>query len=309
VVAYRGGSAEAARHHLLTLESESARAPAPFIVGVPRSGTTLLRLMLDAHPELTIPPETHFLPRVIRACRQRASPERVVRVVARHRRWEDFGIEPEQYLARLREIEPLEAGPAIRAFYELYAERAGKPRWGDKTPGYAIKMRRIQRALPEARFIHLIRDGRDVVLSRESKTRRPLPVDVAAKRWKRRVMATRNRSEGVAYTELRYEALVTDPEASLRQVCELIELPFDPAMLDYHEGAEERLSEIDRELPASRGHERLEAGPRLAAHGRVSQPPSAERIGAWRSEMPPADQAAFEEVAGDLLAELGYEPA
>jgi Sulfotransferase family len=284
--------------------------PAPFIVGVPRSGTTLLRLMLDAHPELTIPPETHFLPRVIRACRHGASPERVAHVAARHRRWEDFGIEREQYLDRLRQIEPLEAGPAIRAFYELYAEHAGKPRWGDKTPGYAVKMRRIQRALPEAHFIHLIRDGRDVVLSQARKSERPLPVEVAAKRWKRRVVATRKRSEGVDhYTELRYEDLVTDPEAALRRVCELIELSFDPAMLAYHEHATERLDEIDRELPARRGHRRLEAGPRIAAHGRASQPPTPERAGAWRTEMPAADQAAFQEAAGDLLAELGYEQA
>jgi Sulfotransferase family len=282
--------------------------PAPFIVGVPRSGTTLLRLMLDSHPELTIPPETHFLPRVIRACRQGASPERVVAVVARHRRWEDFGIRPDEYLGRLRQIQPLEAGPAIRAFYELYAERAGKPRWGDKTPGYAVKMRRIERALPEARFIHVIRDGRDVVASRARKSRRPLPVGVAAKRWKRRVIATRTRAESVAsYTELRYEDLVTDTEASLRRICALIELPFDPAMLDYHERAAERLREIDRELPARRGHSRLEAGPRLAAHVRLSQPLSSARVGAWRSEMPAADRVAFDEAAGDLLAELGYD--
>jgi hypothetical protein len=290
------------------VEAGDPRPPAPFIVGVPRSGTTLLRLMLDAHPELTIPPETHFLPRVIRACRHGASPERIAHVVSRHRRWEDFGIEREQYLARLRQIHPLEAGPAIRAFYDLYAERTGKPRWGDKTPGYAVKMRRIQRALPEARFIHLIRDGRDVIMSRARKSQRPLRVEVAAKRWKRRVVATRKRSEGVdGYMELRYEELVANPEAALRRVCELIELPFDPAMLAYHERAAQRLGEIDRELPARRGHRRLEAGPRLAAHGRASQPPTPERAGAWRTEMSPADQDAFERVASDLLAELGYE--
>jgi Sulfotransferase family len=121
-------------------------------------------------------------------------------------------------------------------------------------------------------------------------------------------MATRNRSQDVThYTELRYEELVEDPEATLRRVCELIELPFDPVMLDYHEHAADRLREIDRELPASRGHDRLEAGPRLAAHERASEPPAPERIGAWRTEMPADDRAAFEEVAGHLLDELGYE--
>ena len=57
------------------------------------------------------------------------------------------------------------AADAIRAFYMLYAEREGKTRYGDKTPGYVQEMRRIQRVLPEARFVHIIRDGRDVSLS------------------------------------------------------------------------------------------------------------------------------------------------
>jgi hypothetical protein len=274
---------------------------------VVRSGTTLLRLMLDAHPELAIPPETHFLPRVIRACRRDPSPERVAWVITSHRRWGDFGLDEAELLDRLRAIEPLEAGSAIRAFYRLYADKRGKPRWGDKTPGYATRMRRIQRALPEARFIHLIRDGRDVVLSRQTKSRRPPPVGLAAKRWKRRIIATRKRAQGVShYLELRYEDLVLDTEGTLRRVCEYIELPFDPAMLAYHEHAEERLGEIDRELPPKRGRPRLGARRRLAAHERAFEPPAPDRISAWRSEMSDRDRAAFEAEAGDLLTELGY---
>jgi sulfotransferase family protein len=284
------------------------RPPAPFIVGVPRSGTTLLRLMLDAHPELTIPPETHFIPAVIRACRKGADAAHVANAITGHRRWADFGLAEEELVARLRRIEPLEAGSAIRAFYGLYAEHQGKPRWGDKTPGYATKMRRIQRALPEARFVHVIRDGRDVVLSRARKSRRPKPVGLAAKRWKRRVIATRNRSASVRhYTEVRYEDLVTETEPMLRAVCEFVELPFDAAMLDHHEHAAERLGEIDRDLPARRGRPELGAEPRIAAHAHASELPAPDRAAAWRTEMSPEDIAAFEAVAGDLLAELGYE--
>jgi len=283
------------------------RLPAPFVVGVPRSGTTLLRLMLDAHPELAIPPETHFIPAVIRACRKGASADRVAEAITGHRRWSDFGLAEEELLERLRAIDPLEAGPAIRAFFELYAEKQGKPRWGDKTPGYATKMRRIQRALPEARFIHLIRDGRDVVLSRARKSRRQKPVGLAARRWKRRVIATRNRSATVNhYIEVRHEDLVTDTDSTLRAVCDFVELRFDPAMLAYHEHAGERLDEIDRALPARRGRHELDAEHRIAAHVRASEPPAPERIGAWRTEMSPEDLAAFEAEAGDLLDELGY---
>src|SRR5215218_10286520 len=98
--------------------------PAPFVVGVGRSGTTLLRMMLDAHPQLAIPPETHFVPDLIVACeRLRVSPERLVDLVIhdRHRRWGDFGIGKAEYLARLRAIEHLNGADAVRAFYELYA--------------------------------------------------------------------------------------------------------------------------------------------------------------------------------------------
>ena len=289
------------------MSAGGGHAPAPFVVGVPRSGTTLLRLMLDAHPELTIPPETHFIPSVIRAARRGGSADRVAALITHHRRWRDFGLDANELRERIRALDPLEAGAAIRAFYELYAERHGKPRWGDKTPGYAVRMRRIQRALPEARFVHVIRDGRDVATSRNRRSREPLSADVAARRWKRRVVSARKRSGRVHYAEVRYEELVAEPEATLRRVCAFAELPFDAVMLDYHERASERLAEIDRDLPARRGRHELDAEARIAAHARAGEPPVAKRIGAWREEMVPEDVAAFEVEAGDLLVELGYE--
>jgi hypothetical protein len=282
-------------------------APSPFVVGVPRSGTTLLRLMLDAHPELAIPPETHFIPAVIRAIRRGGSADRVADRITQHRRWADFGLDAAELRRRIRGVDPLDAGAAIRAFYELYAEDQGKPRWGDKTPGYATKMRRIAKALPEARFVHVIRDGRAVVASRARRSRRPLPVDVAARRWKRRVVSTRNRSNRVEhYTEVRYEDLIGDTEDALRGVSSFVELPFDEAMLRHHERAGERLAEIDRDLPARGGRPDLGAEPRIAAHARADQPPDPRRADAWLDEMAAEDVAAFEAEAGDLLDTLGY---
>ena len=122
------------------------------------------------------------------------------------------------------------------------------------------------------------------------------------------MVSARKRSEGVDhYAEVRYEELVTEPEATLRRVCAFTELPFDAAMLSYHEHAAERLEEIDRDLPARRGRHELDAEARISAHARASEPPAAQRIGAWREEMAPDDVAAFEAEAGDVLAELGYE--
>src|SRR5687767_12398889 len=113
------------------------RPPAPFVVGMNRSGTTLLRMMLDAHPQLVLPPETHFVPDLIRATRKRgAKAADALAAMKAHREWEDFSFSDEEALAWLEALPRLEPGAAVRAFYEAYAARAGKHRWGEKTPRY-----------------------------------------------------------------------------------------------------------------------------------------------------------------------------
>ena len=265
-------------------------------------------MMLDAHPELTIPPETHFVPDVIEACDERgATPEQIVEVMASHREWGDFGLGTDEVLGRLRELDPMTAGGALRVFYGLYADRVGKPRWGEKTPGYATNMVQIQGALPEARFVHLIRDGRDVALSAMDRAKKPITATQVAKRWKRRITkARRQRRKLRHYMEVRYEDLVLDTEPTLRKVAEFLELRWDPGMLDYHERASERLEEMARELPATDSRPQLEQDHRLKIHALTTEPPKRERVERWREQMSEEDRVAFEGVAGELLAELGY---
>ena len=195
--------------------SGSRRArPAPFIVGVGRSGTTLLRLMLDSHPELAIPPETGFAPEVVRACRAGAARRR--RAGRAAARAAQLGrLRPRRGRARAplrglrgrldggarsaRALRPLRGGP-------------GKPRWGDKTPAYVKRMPMISKALPEARFVHVIRDGRDVALSRARRRacREPAPPERAAETWRKRILRAREAAERLDhYLEVRYEDLVT----------------------------------------------------------------------------------------------------
>jgi hypothetical protein len=301
----------AAASHLRRRLTTRRRPPAPFIVGVNRSGTTLLRLMLDSHPQLTIPPETHFVPEMIRlARRQNTTRKRLLRAATDHPRWGDFGLDEELLLARLQEVKPLNPTDAIRVFYDLYAEKEGKPRWGDKTPRYMRAMPRIERALPEARFIHLIRDGRDVALSQAERAlegEAPTLTEVA-ERWRRRIETARVHAADLdSYLEVRYEDLVGEPELALREVCEFLELPYDAAMLDYHQRAAARLTEMDRDLGTGEDGPVRTGDQRLAGHAMTSEPPTTERSGRWRQEMSAADEAEFERVAGALLAELGYE--
>jgi Sulfotransferase family len=294
----------------LTRRGDPQQRPAPFVVGVGRSGTTLLRLMLDAHPRVAIPPETHFVPELIGRARLRVSAEELVEELVAARHWDDFGLDAGALRGRVAGLGDARAAAVLRAFYTLYAESQGKDRWGDKTPIYVKRMRLIVEVLPEARFIHLIRDGRDVALSRR---RRGMgagkPIADVAERWRRRITLARRQARRLRgrYLELRYEDLVTDPEPHLRAICELCELEFDPAMLAHHQRAEERLAELGHDLGPEGGRRERSREERLAAHAMAARPASGERAGAWRSEMSDEDRTEFEAVAGDLLAELGYD--
>jgi len=288
----------------------SAPPPAPFVVGATRSGTTLLRLMLDAHPDVAIPSETHFIPELIAAREKHgASAEQMLELLTSHRRWGDFTLEPEELAAAWADVDPLTGPDAVRAFFALYARKQDNPgaRWGDKTPGYIKNMREIQTYLPEARFVHLIRDGRDVALSVLKQDWGPQTVEAAAEKWRSRVLRGRAQQPYLGfYMEVKFEDLVLHTERELRRICEFIDLDFDPAMLGYHETAAQRLQEKARALPRAHG-EAQSAEKRLMSHAKTFEPPNPELIGTWRARMSDPDRAAYEALAGDLLAELGYE--
>ncbi len=284
-------------------------APAPFVVGVARSGTTLLGMMLDAHPELAIPPETHFIPKLIKACEEPGGDprRRALELLTTHRRWPDFQLDADELRQAFDQIEPFSAGAALRAFYGAYARGERKPRWGDKTPGYARRMRKIESALPEAHFIHLIRDGRDVALSQLEVHHGAESVRDAAEGWVDGIARARRNARRIEhYMEARYEDLVEDPAPVLRRVCAFVALPYDSTMLSYHERATERMAEIARDFERQ-GQEAIPAEVRAKQHARVASPPQSQRAGRWRSEMAATDCEAFESVAGELLTELGYE--
>src|SRR4051812_49471184 len=309
---------EAVKRTLRRRRRSTDRPPAPFVVGVSRSGTTLLRLMLDAHPDLTIPAETHFVPMVANACdeliKEGASSEKVreraLATMTGHPRWGDFLLDPDDVRARMEAHEPITTGDAIRAFYEAAAAQQGKPRWGDKSPPYTYKAGRIQTALPEAHFIHIIRDGRDVALSLSEVSWGTDDITVAAEKWVSELRKARKRAKNLVrgtYMEVHYEDLVTDPEPVLRKVADFAGLPWSDEMLNYPERAAERMrGEMERTLKPLGGGT-ITAEERTRQHQLVLEKPSASRAGRWRTDMSPENRRAFEEVAGGLLKKLGYE--
>jgi hypothetical protein len=281
--------------------------PMPVIVGVPRSGTTLLRMMIDAHSAIAIPPETGFLPALADLDPSSDSAGAAWELITAFHTWPDFHLDAAALRDQFERLAPLAPADAARAFYRSYAARHGKTRWGDKTPGYGTVIDRIASLLPEARIIHMIRDGRDVMVSVRGLWFRPGDtVEACAADWVHRIVTTRERAARVPwYLEIRYEALVRDPEATLQAICRFLELPFDPAMLSYYAGSAARLEEHEARYDAQGGLVIAKAD-RLRNQRFVMEPPRPDRIGRWQAELTVEDVRRFTDVAGEWLDRLGY---
>jgi hypothetical protein len=277
-----------------------SRFPFPFLVGSERSGTTLFRLMLDAHPDMAVPPESYF---IIDLYRKRRSYERrdrpydtiaLANDLAGSRWFRAWGMPPRELATAMRREDNVDFAEAIRKVYRGYARMHGKSRYGDKTPAYVQHIGTLARVFADARFVHLIRDGRNVAMSLTEVNWGPGDLLEGALQWRERVLRGR-RSGGELgahrYLEVRYERLVSEPEPVLREVSEFLELPFDDAMLRHSETAAERIP-----------------GRPDGLHRRAATAPVTD-VRDWRRDMPREDLESIEAIAGDLLDELGYERA
>jgi hypothetical protein len=263
-----------------------------FIVGCPRSGTSLLRDLLRSHPHLTFPNESHFISGFYRAYGDPRSDDEA-RILARRildQHWiRSWGLEldPEAFAdARsFREV--------VSRLFSEWARREGKPRWGDKTPHYVTDLPVLAELFPACRILHIHRDGRDVALSWLRTGMEPRNVYTAAKAWKERVTVGRRAGTALGpetYREVSFEALVTHPREVMMEVCEFVGESFTEEVL--------RPSLLPRLYRPRWIRRRPPRPPR-----EVIDPSHA---GGWRDRMTPRQRVLFESVAGDLLADLGY---
>lgn len=291
---------------------ESSLPPMPFVIGAPRSGTTLLRFMLDAHSQLAIPPETGFFSRAKALEESHADAaaflEQITHFPESLPAWGDYGLDREAVWSELEAIEPFTIAAGFRTFYRMYARKFGKNRWGDKTPLHSRHVATIRHVLPEARFIHIIRDGRDAALSlREMWFSPGREIETQATYWRDWVLAARDEGLGRDdYLEIRYEDLVHAPRRALKRICSFIELPFEDRMLSYHRNVPSRLREHGTRVRVD-GKVMVTHEGRLEQARLTTQPPDTSRVFAWKSAMQDDERERFESVAGPLLRELGYE--
>jgi hypothetical protein len=268
--------------------------PPLHVLGVRRSGTTLLRVMLDRNSELAVPDESYFIPQLADRHHGRIDVAAFVDDLRRLPTLREWDVPVEEVQTRLRPS--MTVGEAIAAVYESYAARRGKSRWGDKTPMYMQRLRMLERLFPDALYVHLVRDGRDAAVSflampagivTETWAHPRTAADFACQ-WRTEVTAARKLGRRVGprrYLELRYEQLVAAPEHELRRLCEFAGLEYQAGMLDYR----------DKVDVSSKPHQQS-----------LTKPPT-PGLRDWRTELSPGDVAAFDTVAGGLLRELGYE--
>ncbi|HEX4157423.1 MAG TPA: sulfotransferase [Rhizomicrobium sp.] len=268
-----------------------------FIVGAGRSGSTLLRLLLTAHSRIHIPPETWFIiPLVermpIEARLSTTQTEDVVDIIISNYRWPDMEIDAESLKRDSATLELPRLRQVIDLVYDHLLRRSGKARLGDKTPPYIAIVPQLAALYPEAKFIHLIRDGRDVAISYIEMTYECRFYDGRRFDWIAALEKARSyrRSEHAAQIlEVRYENLVARQEATLREICTFLGEEFEPQMLD----PQPRITAI----PERERH----------IHRKINRPVSPDLIGVWRRKLSGIECFLMESCLRDYLIDFGYE--
>jgi hypothetical protein len=193
---------------------------------------------------------------------------------------------------------PAGLGPAdayrfvAEAPYVAYAAKHGKPGWADKTPHYVHHIDHLRRVWPRARFVVLVRDGRDVALSLKRMPFGPNNAWAAAQWWARGIRAGQRAAEqhpGAVLT-VRYEDITSDPATHVPRVCEFFGIAYQDDML--------ALEKVDRSKIVP---------DQASWFPTIFEGITTRAVGMWRTEMSERDQRIFSALAGDELGALGYE--
>jgi len=292
---------------------ESMNSPV-FIIGSPRSGTTLLRLMLTSHRNIVIPPECGFAVWWYEKYKNWGKSTKAndlryrdfLRDLLKSKKIETWHIDEKDLLKFLREREPSSYSELVSCVYEWYGLSNGKSlkRWGDKNNFYIHHILTIKKIFPNACFVHIIRDGRDVACSYKELHERkidspyapklPHTIEKIAEEWKINIEEaiesfTRINWENVY--EIKFEDLIFNTETSLSNLCARLGEEYDLSMLNYHN--------INRERD-------LEPKEFLKWKEKTLQAPMKSVVGRHKKGLTKRELKKFESVAGDILRRVGY---
>lgn len=269
-----------------------------FLVGCPRSGTTLLSAMLHAHPRIAIPPETRFLIPAYEQrarfgdLRQRSNRARLGAWITRpgETKFEDLRIDRDAVIAAIV-AGPATFGSATGIVWREFARSRGKSRWGEKRPVYWRYLDTIMRLYPDAQLVHLVRDPRACVASLEQMPWWQTGRLGAISTWMladEELRRAARRLPDDTYHRVRYEDLLRDPRTHLRQICGFLGETFEEQMLDHSRAADD-VAPVFKQW-----------------HARVGEGVDVSRIDAWQQTLPAEDVALIETAVRRQLSAYGY---
>lgn len=279
--------------------------PPFFVVGSDRSGTTLLRLYLNAHPELAVPSESWFLIDLFErfgptAQLEGGDIEAALAIVAEHSRFKDgWSVDMAWLRGELVPRAPLAMVEVVDALFKAETGIGAAGRWGDKTPEYASHIDALHACFPDAQFVHIVRDGRDVYLSLAAKRwadRGYTPYELG-RYWRTVVSAAATAGERLgpdAYLEVRYEDLVLDTVATLQRVTAFLGVQYTPSLLSAHEDADGIITPKERDA---------------GVHDKLSRPPRQDDVQRWRSSRDTLRVGLAAGTMADELTARGYQDA
>lgn len=259
--------------------------------------------MLNRHSRLRVPRESVFLIPLMDALplsEPLDGPQlaRAYAILSTHERWLEWEVPQERLDAVWSKLARPTLGELIDAVFRQCDNPEQKPRWGDKTPHYTNEIPRLAQVFPQAKFIHIIRDARDVVTSLSNRYELMRHLGYAmpkrARHWAWRVsgaMQDGQALEGHRFFYFHYEDLVLAPEETLREICSFLRESYEPAMLGFYEGSMEELHVREHKI-----------------HNRLMRPPKPTDVQRWRHEMKRSSLLLVEAVAGPTMRQVEQEP-
>ncbi len=272
------------------------RAAPIYIIGTERSGSNLLRVILNAHSGIDIPHPLHIcnyfsdLVPGYGDIRDEGPRRTLVRDVLRLKSvhiypWE-IDIDAERVVAESQDLLSITA-----AIYDQHLEASGKRRWGNKSTFMVHHVDEALHQAPGARFIWLVRDPRDVAASSRASVFSPCHPWLTARLWaeQQALAMTHEAKHPQAVLRVRYEDLLADPESAIRRVCDFLDEEFEPALMAHHETKAAKKGAALSESWQNTG------GPILQGN-----------TGKYRASLSTAEIALVESAAGPMMDQLGY---
>lgn len=267
-----------------------------FIFGSARGGTTLLRLMLNRHSQIAIPPESHFLLPVLAkysttALLKKSEITDILAIIEAHPRFRFWEIHKTLGVLAEQLKPPVTLFELVDAVFRLQIKATGKPRWGDKTPAYFVIIPELKKMFPKAKMIAYSRDGRDVVISLKKRGWHGWCLYQRANYWRECVDRIYDLKGDHNSFFLKYEELILDTENTLKALCTHLGIAFERQMLMYDQDYKKNITTDEQ---------------KIGIHTKLARKPTKDDKSRWKVESTYLEVWAFESVAYDALKKAGY---